>query len=88
MAATQTILSKIPPSDSKLTYAGTSCFKRGQGGTNGQEEADNILFHYTKSAGVVVLCIADDGAGRRMPFAFLAELHKQVRACPWVGGRS
>ena len=40
--------------------------------------ADNILIHYQKSNGIVALVVADDEAGRRMPFAFLAELHKQV----------
>ncbi|KAM0749490.1 synaptobrevin-domain-containing protein [Meredithblackwellia eburnea MCA 4105] len=61
--ATQTILSKIPPNDSKLTYA-----------------ADSILIHYQKSNGVVALVVAEDSAGRRMPFAFLAELHKRFLA--------
>ncbi|KAK4701383.1 hypothetical protein P7C70_g4847, partial [Phenoliferia sp. Uapishka_3] len=61
--ATQTILSKIPPNDSKLTYA-----------------ADQILIHYQKLGGVVALVVAEDSAGRRMPFAFLAELHKRFTA--------
>ncbi|KAM0786913.1 hypothetical protein ACM66B_002337 [Microbotryomycetes sp. NB124-2] len=61
--ATQTILSKIPPNDSKLTYA-----------------ADNLLIHHIKSNNVVVMVIAQQDAGRRMPFAFLAELLKRFNA--------
>ncbi|GAA5984652.1 hypothetical protein JCM10908_003442 [Rhodotorula pacifica] len=58
--ACQTILSKIPPNDSKLTYA-----------------ADQILIHYQKKAGVTALVVAEDTAGRRVPFSFLAELHRK-----------
>ncbi|GAA5900737.1 synaptobrevin family protein [Sporobolomyces salmoneus] len=57
---TQTLLSKIPPNDSKLTYA-----------------ADEILIHYQKSAGITVMVVSEDSAGRRMPFGFLATLHRQ-----------
>ncbi|KDE04271.1 vesicle-associated membrane protein 7 [Microbotryum lychnidis-dioicae p1A1 Lamole] len=57
--ATQTILSKIPPNDSKLTYA-----------------AENLLIHYHKANGIVAMVVAQDSAGRRMPFAFLADLFK------------
>ncbi|KAK4057378.1 hypothetical protein OIO90_001447 [Microbotryomycetes sp. JL221] len=59
--ATQTILSKIPPNDSKLTYA-----------------ADNLLIHHIKTNNVVVMVIAQQEAGRRVPFAFLAELMKRA----------
>ncbi|GAA6030852.1 hypothetical protein JCM8097_008907 [Rhodosporidiobolus ruineniae] len=58
--ACQTILSKIPPNDSKLTYS-----------------ADSILVHYSKKDGVTTLVVSEDEAGRRMPFAFLAELHRR-----------
>ncbi|GAA5863100.1 hypothetical protein JCM8547_002797 [Rhodosporidiobolus lusitaniae] len=58
--ACQTILSKIPPGDSKLTFS-----------------ADQILIHYQKKDGVTALVVAEDEAGRRMPFAFLAELHRR-----------
>lgn len=61
--ATQTILSKIPPNDSKLTFA-----------------AESLLFHYIKANGLVAMVVAADEAGRRMPFAFLAELHKRFGA--------
>ncbi|GAA5995453.1 synaptobrevin family protein [Rhodotorula paludigena] len=58
--ACQSILSKIPPNDSKLTYA-----------------ADQILIHYQKKDRVVALVVADDTAGRRVPFSFLADLHRK-----------
>jgi hypothetical protein len=61
--ATQTILSKIPPGDSKLTYA-----------------AESILIHYQKTNDVVTMCVAEDSAGRRVPFGFLAELMKRFNA--------
>ncbi|KAL1731316.1 synaptobrevin-domain-containing protein [Schizophyllum commune] len=52
--ATQTILEKIPPNDSKLTYVWST-----------------YLFHYISEAGYTYLVMADDSAGRRMPFGFL-----------------
>ncbi|GAA6060167.1 hypothetical protein JCM10212_005168 [Sporobolomyces blumeae] len=57
---TQTLLSKIPPNDSKLTYA-----------------ADEILIHYQKASGVTAMVVSEDSAGRRMPFSFLNQLHRQ-----------
>ncbi|KIP09341.1 hypothetical protein PHLGIDRAFT_116439 [Phlebiopsis gigantea 11061_1 CR5-6] len=58
--ATQTILSKIPPNNSKLTYVW-----------------EQYLFHYISEGGYVYLVMADDSAGRRMPFTFLAELQRK-----------
>jgi len=58
----QTILTKLPPGQSKLTYS-----------------AEDILIHYVKAAhGVVSLVVAEDVAGRRMPFAFLHELQNKA----------
>ncbi|KAL7421796.1 hypothetical protein Q5752_003567 [Cryptotrichosporon argae] len=62
-AAQITILSKIPPNNSKLTYVW-------------QERQ----IHYVSSDGVVYLVMADDSAGRRMPFAFLAEVERRFTA--------
>ncbi|GAA5866758.1 hypothetical protein JCM1840_004255 [Sporobolomyces johnsonii] len=62
-SVTQTLLSKIPPNDSKLTYA-----------------ADQILIHYSKIGGVTAMVVSEDSAGRRMPFGFLAELHRRFTA--------
>ncbi|KAI0794982.1 vesicle-associated membrane protein [Abortiporus biennis] len=61
--ATQTILSKIPPNNSKLTYVW-----------------EQYLFHYVSEGGYTYLVMADDSAGRRMPFTFLAELQRQFLA--------
>lgn len=47
--------------------------------TDPMSTAGATLIHYQKSNGVVALVVAEDSAGRRMPFAFLAELHKRVR---------
>ena len=59
-ASCQTILTRIPPNSSKLTYS-----------------ADQHLFHYIRdNNNLTVLCVADDQLGRRVPFAFLAELLK------------
>jgi len=63
--ATQTILSKIPPNDSKLTYVW-----------------EQFLFHYISEGGFTYLVMADDSAGRRMPFAFLADLQRKFTALP------
>ncbi|KAJ7182810.1 VAMP/synaptobrevin-like protein [Mycena crocata] len=63
--ATQTILSKIPPNDSKLTYVW-----------------EQFLFHYISEGGFTYLVMADDSAGRRMPFAFLADLQRKFASAP------
>jgi vesicle-associated membrane protein 7 len=63
--ATQTILSKIPPNNSKLTYVW-----------------EQYLFHYISEGGFTYLVMADDSAGRRMPFAFLADLQRQFTSLP------
>ena len=36
------------------------------------------LIHYVSSNGVIYLVMADDSVGRRMPFAFLADLERRV----------
>ncbi|KAL4079936.1 synaptobrevin-domain-containing protein [Scleroderma yunnanense] len=63
--ATQTILSKIPPNNSKLTYAW-----------------EQYLFHYISEGGFVYLVMADDAAGRKVPFAFLADLQRKFLELP------
>jgi len=63
--ATQTILSKIPPNNSKLTYVW-----------------EQYLFHYVSEGGLTYLVMADDSAGRRMPFAFLGELQRRFTSTP------
>ncbi|KIM27871.1 hypothetical protein M408DRAFT_329800 [Serendipita vermifera MAFF 305830] len=61
--AVQTILSKIPPNNSKLTYVW-----------------EQYLFHYVSEGGYTFLVMADDAAGRRMPFAFLDDLQTRFHA--------
>lgn len=34
-----------------------------------------FIFHVTKADGLIFLCMADDSFGRRIPFAFLEEIH-------------
>ncbi|CAE6454933.1 unnamed protein product [Rhizoctonia solani] len=58
--AVSTILSKIPPNNSKLTYVW-----------------EQYLFHYVSEDGLTFLVMADDAAGRRMPFAFIADLQRR-----------
>ncbi|KAJ7581753.1 VAMP/synaptobrevin-like protein [Mycena floridula] len=69
--ATQTILSKIPPNNSKLTYVW-----------------EQYLFHYVKDGGFTYLVMADDSAGRRMPFAFLADLQRKFAEAPMSSSSS
>ncbi|KAJ1304974.1 hypothetical protein OPQ81_000017 [Rhizoctonia solani] len=58
--AVSTILSKIPPNNSKLTYVW-----------------EQYLFHYVSEDGLTFLVMADDAAGRRMPFTFIADLQRR-----------
>ncbi|KAH7097283.1 vesicle-associated membrane protein [Auriculariales sp. MPI-PUGE-AT-0066] len=57
--AVTTILGKIPPNDSKLTYVW-----------------EQYLIHYVSQGGTTYLVLADEAAGRRLPFAYLAELQR------------
>ncbi|KAK4785733.1 hypothetical protein SAY86_002422 [Trapa natans] len=42
---------------------------------------DRYIFHVKRTDGLTVLCMADDSAGRRIPFAFLEDIHQRfVRA--------
>jgi len=61
--AVQTILSKIPPNNSKLTYVW-----------------EQYLFHYVSEGGFTYLVMAEDAAGRRMPFAFLDDLQRRFES--------
>ncbi|KAF5177609.1 Vesicle-associated membrane protein [Thalictrum thalictroides] len=36
---------------------------------------DRFIFHVKRTDGLTVLCMADDSAGRRIPFAFLEDVH-------------
>ncbi|PWA82706.1 Longin domain-containing protein [Artemisia annua] len=38
---------------------------------------DRYIFHVKRTDGVTVLCMADDVAGRRIPFAFLEDIHQR-----------
>ncbi|EIM83727.1 VAMP/synaptobrevin-like protein [Stereum hirsutum FP-91666 SS1] len=58
--ATQTILSRIGPGNSKMTYVW-----------------EQYLFHYIAEGGFIFLTMADDSAGRRMPFTFLGDLQRK-----------
>ncbi|XP_074574302.1 vesicle-associated membrane protein 711-like [Curcuma longa] len=47
---------------------------------------DRYIFHVKRTDGLTVLCVADDAAGRRIPFAFLEDIHGRFvktygRAC-------
>ncbi|CAO1618308.1 unnamed protein product [Parajaminaea phylloscopi] len=63
LAAASTILTRIPPNSSRLSYA-----------------FEDWLFHYVSEEGLVYLCVADGQGGRRLPFAFLAEVQKEFLA--------
>ncbi|XWS70738.1 hypothetical protein CRYUN_Cryun03dG0074200 [Craigia yunnanensis] len=36
---------------------------------------DHYIFHVKRTDGLTVLCMADDASGRRIPFAFLEDIH-------------
>ncbi|KAK4265250.1 hypothetical protein QN277_026328 [Acacia crassicarpa] len=38
---------------------------------------DRYVFHVKRTDGLTVLCMADDAFGRRIPFAFLEDIHKK-----------
>lgn len=38
---------------------------------------DRYIFHVKRTDGLTVLCMADDTSGRRIPFAFLEDIHQK-----------
>ncbi|KAI4380970.1 hypothetical protein MLD38_007095 [Melastoma candidum] len=38
---------------------------------------DRFIFHVKRTDGLAVLCMADDTSGRRIPFAFLEDIHQR-----------
>ncbi|KAG8381742.1 hypothetical protein BUALT_Bualt05G0004200 [Buddleja alternifolia] len=49
----------------------------GNNDTNVSYSQDRYIFHVKRTDGLTVLCMADDTAGRRIPFAFLEEIHQR-----------
>ncbi|XP_039033421.1 vesicle-associated membrane protein 711-like [Hibiscus syriacus] len=38
---------------------------------------DRYIFHVKRTDGLTVLCMADESAGRRIPFSFLEDVHQR-----------
>ncbi|XP_010906728.1 vesicle-associated membrane protein 711 [Elaeis guineensis] len=58
----------------------------GTNDSNVSYSQDRYVFHVKRTDGITVLCMADDTAGRRIPFAFLEDIHGRFvktysRAC-------
>jgi vesicle-associated membrane protein 7 len=49
----------------------------GNDDTNVSYSQDRYIFHVKRTDGLTVLCMADDTAGRRIPFAFLEDIHQR-----------
>jgi vesicle-associated membrane protein 7 len=78
VAAQIAILGKIPPNDSKLTCEDVSLARGALAELLISADVwQDRLIHYVSSAGVIYLVMADDSVGRRMPFAFLAEVERR-----------
>ncbi|KAL5532451.1 hypothetical protein ACEPAF_6021 [Sanghuangporus sanghuang] len=48
---------------------------------------EQYLFHFVSDGTLIFLVMADDAAGRRMPFTFLAELQRRFAASPATSNR-
>ncbi|KAI3737938.1 hypothetical protein L2E82_27955 [Cichorium intybus] len=49
----------------------------GNNDTNVSYSQDRYIFHVKRTDGLTVLCMADDVAGRRVPFTFLEDIHQR-----------
>ncbi|KAK4349189.1 hypothetical protein RND71_031944 [Anisodus tanguticus] len=49
----------------------------GNNDSNVSYSQDRYIFHVKRTDGLTVLCMADEVAGRRIPFAFLEEIHQR-----------
>ncbi|XP_059637890.1 vesicle-associated membrane protein 711-like isoform X2 [Cornus florida] len=50
---------------------------QGNNDSNVSYSQDRYIFHVKKTDGLTALCMADDTAGRRIPFAFLEDVHQR-----------
>ncbi|TXG61878.1 hypothetical protein EZV62_013241 [Acer yangbiense] len=50
---------------------------RGTDDSNLSYSHDRYIFHVKRTDGITVLCMADDSSGRRIPFAFLEDIHQR-----------
>ncbi|XP_022960750.1 vesicle-associated membrane protein 711-like [Cucurbita moschata] len=51
--------------------------KQGEDDSNASYSHDRYIFHIKKTDGLTVLCMADEASGRRIPFAFLEDIHQR-----------
>lgn len=49
----------------------------GSSDTHVSYSQDRYIFHVKRTDGLTVLCMAEDNVGRRIPFAFLEEIHQR-----------
>ncbi|KAL6212051.1 hypothetical protein ACLB2K_017274 [Fragaria x ananassa] len=49
----------------------------GDSDTHVSYSQDRYIFHVKRTDGLTVLCMADETAGRRMPFSFLEDIHQR-----------
>ncbi|KAK9715159.1 hypothetical protein RND81_06G146600 [Saponaria officinalis] len=49
----------------------------GNSDTNVSFSQDRYIFHVKRTDGLTVLCMAEDSIGRRIPFAFLEDIHQK-----------
>ncbi|KAA8535155.1 hypothetical protein F0562_030158 [Nyssa sinensis] len=49
----------------------------GKDDSNASYSQDRYIFHVKRTDGLTVLCMADNSAGRRIPFAFLEDIHQR-----------
>ncbi|KAB1204640.1 hypothetical protein CJ030_MR8G012712 [Morella rubra] len=49
----------------------------GNADTHVSYSQDRYIFHVKRTDGLTVLCMADENAGRRTPFAFLEDIHQR-----------
>ncbi|KAG8495668.1 hypothetical protein CXB51_013450 [Gossypium anomalum] len=50
---------------------------QGKNDSNSSFSHERYIFHVKRTDGLTVLCMADDTSGRRIPFAFLEEIHQK-----------
>ncbi|XP_030464866.1 vesicle-associated membrane protein 713-like [Syzygium oleosum] len=50
---------------------------QGNADSNASYSQDRYVFHVKRTDGLVVLCMADDASERRIPFAFLEDIHQR-----------
>ncbi|KAE8665357.1 VAMP713 protein [Hibiscus syriacus] len=80
VARGQVVLTEFSASQTNASTVARQILEKmsqGYNDSNSSFSHDRYIFHVKRTDGLTVLCMADDASGRRIPFAFLEDIHQR-----------